>query len=163
MNIIEFTAVVLGASLLAGFLGSLTGLGGGIIITPLLTLALGVDTRYAIGATPVPVIATSSGAVAAYVLEGFSNARIGMFLEIATTLGTVAGALLATRISTGAISLIFGVVLLYSAYASSRPRRERSGALGPDPLASRLRMNGTFPTPEGASSYNVQHVPGGSV
>jgi uncharacterized membrane protein YfcA len=161
LNIVEFTAVVSVASLLAGFVGSLTGLGGGIIITPLLTLALGVDIRYAIGATLVSVIATSSGAAAAYVREGFSNIRIGMFLEIATTLGAVAGALLATRISTGAISLIFGLVLLYSAYASSRSRRERSEALGPDPLATRLRMNGSFPTPEGASSYNVQHVPGG--
>ena len=117
MNILEFTLVVWVSSLLAGFLGSLTGLGGGIIITPLLTLALGVDIRYAIGATLVSVIATSSGAAAAYVREGFSNIRIGMFLEIATTVGAVAGALLAARISTGAISLIFGLVLLYSAYA----------------------------------------------
>ena len=123
MNIVEFTAVVSVASLLAGFVGSLTGLGGGIIITPLLTLALGVDIRYAIGATLVSVIATSSGAAAAYVREGFSNIRIGMFLEIATTLGAIAGAVLAARISTGVISLIFGLVLLYSAYASSRPRR----------------------------------------
>ena len=142
LNIIEFTAVVSVASLLAGFVGSLTGLGGGIIITPLLTLALGVDIRYAIGATLVSVIATSSGAAAAYVREGFSNIRIGMFLEIATTLGAIAGALLAARISTGVISLIFGLVLLYSAYASSRPRRERSDDRRPDPLATRLRMNG---------------------
>ena len=161
MNIIEFTAVVWWSSLLAGFLGSLTGLGGGIIITPLLTLALGVDIRYAIGATLVSVIATSSGAAAAYVREGFSNIRIGMFLEIATTLGAIAGALLAARISTGVISLIFGLVLLYSAYASSRPRRERSDDRRPDPLATRLRMNGSFPTPDGQRSYSVQHVPAG--
>jgi len=161
LNIVEFTVVVWVASLLAGFLGSLTGLGGGIIITPLLTLALGVDIRYAIGATLVSVIATSSGAAAAYVREGFSNIRIGMFLEIATTLGAVAGALLAARISTGAISLIFGLVLLYSAYASSRPRRERADDRRPDPLATCLRMNGSFPTPDGTRSYCVQHVPAG--
>jgi uncharacterized membrane protein YfcA len=161
LNIIEFTVVVWVASLLAGFIGSLTGLGGGIIMTPMLTLALGVDIRYAIGATLVSVIATSSGAAAAYVREGFSNIRIGMFLEIATTLGAVAGALLAARISTGTISLIFGVVLLYSAYASSRLRSERSDILAPDPLATRLRMNGSYPTEDGPSSYNVQHVPAG--
>ena len=103
-------------------------------MTPLLTLALGVDIRYAIGATLVSVIATSSGAAAAYVREGFSNIRIGMFLEIATTLGAVAGALLAAKISTGVISLIFGVVLLYSAYASSRLRRERSDDRRSGPL-----------------------------
>jgi uncharacterized membrane protein YfcA len=149
------------ASLLAGFVGSLTGLGGGIIITPLLTLALGVDIRYAIGATLVSVIATSSGAAAAYVREGFSNIRIGMFLEIATTLGAIAGAVLAARISTGVISLIFGLVLLYSAYASSRPRNELSDDHRPDSLATRLRMNGSYPTPDGPKAYNVQHVPAG--
>jgi hypothetical protein len=149
------------SSLLAGLVGSLTGLGGGIIIIPLLTLALGVDIRYAIGATLVSVIATSSGAAAAYVREGFSNIRIGMFLEIATTLGAVAGAFLAARISTGAISIIFGLVLLYSAYASSRPRHERVGDCRPDPLATRLKMNGSYPTPDGPKAYCPQAVPSG--
>jgi hypothetical protein len=161
LKIIEFTMLVGASSLLAGFVGSLTGLGGGIIITPMLTLALGVDIRYAIGASLVSVIATSSGAAAAYVREGFSNIRIGMFLEIATTLGAVAGALLAGRISTGAISLIFGVALLYSAYAASRARHEKFHDRAPDPLATRLRLNGSYPTPGGPSAYNVQRVPAG--
>jgi hypothetical protein len=161
MNIIEFTLLVWLSSLLAGFVGSLTGLGGGIIITPLLTLALGVDIRYAIGATLVSVIATSSGAAAAYVRQGFSNIRIGMFLEIATTLGAVAGALLAARISTGAISIIFGVVLLYSAYASSRARHERVGDCQPNPLATWLKMNSSYPTPDGPKGYCPRAVPTG--
>jgi hypothetical protein len=161
VNIIEFTLLVWVSSLLAGFVGSLTGLGGGIIITPVLTLALGVDIRYAIGATLVSVIATSSGAAAAYVREGFSNIRIGMFLEIATTVGAVTGALLAARISTGAISIIFGLVLLYSAYASSRPRRERVGDCQPDPLATRLKMNGSYPTSDEPKAYCAQAVPTG--
>ena len=92
MNILEFTILIWLGSLVAGFLGSLTGLGGGVVIVPLLALAFGVDIRYAIGASLVSVIATSSGAAAAYVKEGFSNIRIGMFLEIATTLGALAGA-----------------------------------------------------------------------
>jgi len=161
VNILEFTLLVWVSSLLAGFVGSLTGLGGGIIITPLLTLALGVDIRYAIGATLVSVIATSSGAAAAYVREGFSNIRIGMFLEIATTLGAVAGAFLAARISAGAISIIFGLVLLYSAYASSRPRRERLGDFQPNPLATRLEMNGSYPSADGPKSYCPKAVPAG--
>ena len=161
MNIIEFTLVVWVASLFAGFVGSLTGLGGGIIITPLLTLALGVDIRYAIGATLVSVIATSSGAAAAYVREGFSNIRIGMFLEIATTLGAVGGAMLAARIPTSAISIIFGLVLMYSAYASSRPRHEHLGNCRPNPLATRLKMNGIYPTPNGPMGYCPQAVPAG--
>ena len=108
-------------SLAAGFLGSLTGLGGGVVIVPLLALAFGVDIRYAVGASLVSVIATSSGAAAAYVREGFSNIRVGMFLEIATTLGALAGAALAARVSPSIIAAVFGVVLIYSAYLSNEP------------------------------------------
>src|SRR5271157_2116377 len=114
------TGILLGAAGAAGFLGSLTGLGGGIVIIPLLTIVLGVDIRYAIGASLISVIATSSGAAAAYVREGISNIRIGMFLEIATTLGALAGATLATHISASAISIVFGLVLLQSAYLQFR-------------------------------------------
>src|SRR5262249_22025659 len=95
MNILEFTVIVGVASLLAGFRGALTGLGGGVVIVPLLAIGFGVDIRYAIGASLVSVIATSSGAAAAYVREGYSNVRVGMFLEIGTTTGALAGAFLA--------------------------------------------------------------------
>jgi hypothetical protein len=161
MNITEFTLLVWVSSVLAGFVGALTGLGGGVIITPLLALGLGVDIRYAIGASLVSVIATSSGAAAAYLREGFSNIRIGMFLEIATTLGAVAGAFLAARIPTAGISIIFGLVLFYSAYESSRPRHERVGDCQPNPLATWLKMNGSYPTPEGPKNYCPQAVPTG--
>src|SRR4030081_2933206 len=115
MNILGFTALVFVGSLVAGLLGSLTGLGYGDVLVPLLTLFFKVDIRYAIGASLVSLIATSSGAAAAYVKEGFSNIRIGMFLEITTTLGALAGAFLAVWVSTKAIAIIFGVVLLVSA------------------------------------------------
>src|SRR3954469_12764438 len=118
MTVAEFTSIVFVASLLAGFLGSLTGLGGGVIVTPVLALFLGVDLRYAIGATLVSVIATSSGAAAAYVRDGYSNIRVGMFLEIATTVGALAGAALLLWIHVSVIAIVFGVVLLYSAYTS---------------------------------------------
>ncbi len=98
MNVLEFTALVWTGSVIAGLLGSLTGLGGGVVLVPLLTLFFKVDIRYAVGASLVSVIATSSGAAAAYVKEGFSNIRIGMFLEIATTVGALLGAFLATRV-----------------------------------------------------------------
>src|ERR1700687_5662125 len=118
MNILEFTALVFAGSLIAGLLGSLTGLGGGVVLVPLLTLFFKVDIRYAIGASLVSVIATSSGAAAAYVKEGFSNIRIGMFLEIATTIGALVGAFIGTRVATSTIAVIFGCVLIYSAYLS---------------------------------------------
>src|SRR6185503_7540840 len=102
-------------ALVAGFVGSLTGLGGGVVIVPLLTLGFGVDIRYAIGASLVSVIATSSPAEAAHVRDGYSNLRIGMFLEVATTLGAVGGALIARRMPVSAVAIVFGVVLLWSA------------------------------------------------
>src|SRR5579863_9729517 len=118
MTALIFTFVVLALSAVAGFLGSLTGLGGGVVIVPALALVLGVDVKYAIGASLVSVIATSSGAAAAYVREGFSNIRIGMLLEIATTLGAVAGAVLAAHVTTHVIAIVFGIVLLQAAYQS---------------------------------------------
>src|SRR5881275_2785025 len=115
MTVLTLTLVIWVISALAGFLGALTGLGGGVVVVPALTLLLGINIKYAIGASLVSVIATSSGAAAAYVKEGYSNIRIGMFLEIATTLGAVVGAYLAAKVSTAAIAIVFGTVLLYSA------------------------------------------------
>src|ERR1700728_3785645 len=123
MTIITFTLAILGTSIIAGLLGALTGLGGGVVVVPVLALLFHVDLRYAIGASLVSVIATSSGAAAAYVREGFSNIRIGMFLEIATTIGAVFGAFLASRVSTHALAVIFGIVLLYSAWLSWQQSR----------------------------------------
>jgi uncharacterized protein len=161
MNVLEFTFLVCIGSTLAGLLGSLTGLGGGVVLVPLLTIFFKVDLHYAIGASLVSVIATSSGAAAAYVKEGFSNIRIGMFLEIATTLGALLGAFLTTKVPTSTIAIIFGSVLMYSAYVSRRTRPRSLGEDPPDPLATRLQLNGSFPTSEGIRHYNVYHVPAG--
>jgi uncharacterized membrane protein YfcA len=161
MTILEFSLLVYGSSLIAGLVGALTGLGGGVVLVPLLSLFFKVDLRYAIGASLVSVIATSSGAAAAYVKEGFSNIRIGMFLEIATTLGALLGANLAARVSTHAIAIVFGVVLLFSAYFSRKPRSQAEHEVPLDPLASRLRLYGSFPDADGARTYNVQNVPTG--
>jgi uncharacterized membrane protein YfcA len=161
MNNIEFTLLVGLCSLVAGFLGALTGLGGGVILVPLLTVFFHVDIRYAIGASLVSVIATSSGAAAAYVKEGFTNIRIGMFLEIATTLGALLGAFIALMVPTPAIAIIFGAVLLYSAYLSGRPQPVVPEDDHPDPLATKLKMNGTYPSLDGPRSYYVHSVPTG--
>ena len=161
MTVLEFTILVWIGSAVAGLLGALTGLGGGVVLVPLLTLFFKVDIRYAIGASLVSVIATSSGAAAAYVKEGISNIRIGMFLEIATTLGALTGAFLAARVSTAAIAVIFGAVLLSSAVLAARPRVRRTSDDIPEPLATRLRLNGSFPTPDGIRHYFVRRVPAG--
>lgn len=161
ITVLVLTILVAIGSFLAGFLGALTGLGGGVVIVPLLTLVFGVDIRYAIGASLVSVIATSSGAAAAYVREGYSNIRVGMFLEIATTIGAIIGAFIAAKISPNAIGIVFGAVLIYSAYLSGRKQPEHPIAKKPDRFAAMLRLNGSYPTRDGPQSYTVQHVPTG--
>jgi len=161
MSIIEFTVVVMAASAGAGYLGALTGLGGGVVVTPVLVLMLGVDMRYAIGATVLSVIATSSGAAAAYVREGFSNIRIGMLLEVATVTGAVVGAALTAYLSTSSLSVIFGGALLVSAWLASHPRPEGASGMAEDGLAARLELNGSYPGERGPQRYTVHHIPGG--
>ncbi|HLI62715.1 MAG TPA: sulfite exporter TauE/SafE family protein [Terriglobales bacterium] len=161
MNVFEFSGLVGLGSFLAGFLGALTGLGGGVVVVPMLTLLFHVDIRYAIGASLVSVIATSSGAAAAYVREGYSNIRIGMFLETATTIGAIVGAAIALHVPGNAIAIIFGLVLLYSAYLSSRHRPEHDAHLQASKLANKLKLNGSYPTHAGLRTYNVTGVPAG--
>ncbi|MHB9154737.1 MAG: sulfite exporter TauE/SafE family protein [Endomicrobiales bacterium] len=160
MNTLLFTVLVGTGSVAAGMLGALTGLGGGVVIVPLLTLAFGVDIRYAIGASLVSVIATSSGLASVNVRKGCGNIRVGMFLEIAGTLGALLGASLTAVFAPKLIALVFGAVLIYSAYLASRPPQEKIDHL-PDPLTARLRMNGTYPSDGGKIPYTVHNVPGG--
>jgi uncharacterized membrane protein YfcA len=160
VSLLLFGLLVGGGAFCAGLLGALTGLGGGVVIVPLLTLALGVDLRYAIGASLVSVIATSSGSAAAYVREGFTNIRIGMVLEVATTVGALSGALAAGLISARVIAVIFGVVLLYSAAQSFRRRHATTPTdAASHPWAEKLRLHGTYPAAEGERPYGVQRLP----
>jgi uncharacterized membrane protein YfcA len=161
MGSIEFTALIFVGSLLAGFLGALTGLGGGVVVVPLLAVVFRVDIHYAIGAALVSVIATSSGAAAAYVREGYSNIRVGMFLEMATTVGALAGAALVLYLHASVIAVIFGFVLIYSALASFHEGSPLKDDLGPDRIATWLGMDSTYPTSTGFESYHVRGVPMG--
>ena len=145
MSAMEFLIIVLVASVFAGVLGSLLGLGGGIIVIPVLTLLLGVDIRYAVGASIVSVIATSNGATVSHLKEGVANLRIGMLLEMATVTGAVLGALAASHVSSGALYLVFAAVLAYSAVAMYRRRHSDAlPALRNDRWAARLRLNGQY-------------------
>lgn len=163
MPVLLFSLLVFAGSFAAGLLGALTGLGGGVVLVPLLTLVFHVDIRYAIGASLISVIATSSGAAAAYVREGFSNVRIGMFLEIATTIGAIFGAFLAVRVPTQALAIIFGLVLLYSAWISWKQSRtpDQKNVTG-SPWSDRLRLSGTYPDSQGVEcAYKVDRISGG--
>ena len=160
MTVLAFSAVVFGISAVAGFLGALTGLGGGVVVVPALTLLFGVDLHYAMGASLVSVIATSSGAPAAYLKEGFSNVRVGMFLEVATSLGAVAGAHLTAVVPASGLAMVFGAVLAYSAWHSlwephALPKSR------PDALAGKLRLDDSYPGPQGTVRYCVRRVKAG--
>jgi uncharacterized membrane protein YfcA len=159
VSVPTFTAIIAAGAVAAGMIGSLTGLGGGVIIVPLLVIVFHVDIRYAIGASLVTVIATSSGAAAAFLREGFSNVRVAMFLEVATTLGALSGAVIATHVPTNGLAIVFGCVLLYSAWLSTRGAHADAIAGGEDPLAAALRLDGSYPGPDGPRGYHVQRIP----
>jgi uncharacterized membrane protein YfcA len=161
MTVLVFSALLFAGALVAGLLGSLTGLGGGVVLIPLLTLLFKVDIHYAIGASLVSVIATSSGAAAAYVREGISNIRLGMFLEVATTLGAVGGAFLATWLSTSVIAIVFGIVLIVSAVLSFLKRSDNLVTGAGSRLTRVLKLNGSYPGPQGQQAYTVKNVVGG--
>lgn len=141
---LQFTLVTFAISIVAGTLGSLLGLGGGIIITPALTLLLGVDIRYAIGASLISVIATSSGAGAAYVRERMTNLRVAMLLELGTVTGALTGAYLAGRVAQRGLFIIFGLILGYSALMMFRKKPVERHLLPPDALADSLRLHSEF-------------------
>jgi len=156
-----FSLISFGGALLAGLVGALTGLGGGVIIIPLLTLGLGVDIHYAIGASLVSVIATSSGAAAAYVKEGITNMRLGMFLEVATTIGAVGGAFIAIYTPASFIAVLFGLILLFLAFSSLQEKVNREQHSPSGHIAAKLKLNGSYPAKDGVHHYTVSHAHGG--
>ncbi|MDZ8053836.1 MAG: sulfite exporter TauE/SafE family protein [Aulosira sp. ZfuVER01] len=161
MNILEFSLLVWVGSFTAGLIGALTGLGGGVVIVPLLTSVFAVDIRYAVGASLVSVIATSLGAASTYIKQGYTNLRLGMFLEVATTIGAILGAIIATKVSVKALTIFLAIILLYSAYLSQQPKRQEPENETEDALANYLDLNSSYPTPNGFMPYQVHAVPGG--
>jgi len=161
MTILTFTIILLVGAYCAGLLGSLTGLGGGVVVIPLLTLAFGVDFHYAVGAALVASISTSSGSGSAYVKEGITNVRLGMFLEIATTIGAVCGAAVAIYLDNNAIAILFGAVLILTAAMQQRRKSDHEGVRGSE-AARRLKLFGTWPQKDGTlKSYELKHVGSG--
>lgn len=155
---------ILGISIFAGVLGSILGLGGGIIVTPALTLLFGIDIKYAIGASLISVIATSSGSAVAYIRDKITNIRVGMFLEIATTTGAITGAFLGSLITANYLYVIFGIFLLYSAIVMLKKRHdELPQNVQLHPIAKKLRLNGAYydKVLDKKVNYNVDNVYGG--
>lgn len=154
-----FMIIVFFASMGAGMIGALVGLGGGVLVVPVLTIGFGIDIRLAIGASIVSVIATSSGAGATLVRDGLTNVRVATFLQVATASGAIAGALLAPHIGTKILFLLFGFILLVSAALMIRKvGNDGAGDFEEDPLAARLHLSGTMPTKNGLIAYPVTGV-----
>lgn len=161
MTILTFTLIMLLAAYAAGLLGSLTGLGGGVVVIPVLTLCFGVDFHYAVGAALVASIATSSGSGSAYVKEGITNVRLGMFLEIATTIGAVAGAAVAVYLNNSIIAVIYGLVLILTGTMQFVKKQDHTGEKGSE-MARRLKLFGTWPQADGTKkAYELRNVAGG--
>jgi len=148
VDIYTFMIIITGTAIVAGIIGALIGLGGGIIITPFLVIAFGIDIRYAMGAALTSVIATSSGAAAAYVRDGISNLKIGMFLSIATTLGAVFGAFLALHTNVNILSITFGIALLITAALSLMKKSQVKAGKPSSTLATKLQLPSTYPDPD---------------
>jgi uncharacterized protein len=156
----EIIILFLGA-ISAGLLGSLTGLGGGVIIIPLLTLGFGVPMHYAIGASLISVIGTSSGAAVAFVKEGFTNMRIGMFLEIATTSGAIVGALISGALNPNTIGIIFASILLLTVILNLKGKPDHQEPIIKGSLEDKLKLYGTFPDKGVLKNYSARNtVPG---
>ena len=165
LSLVVFEAVVLASALAAGFVGAIAGLGGGVLLVPILTIGLGVDVRFAIGASIVSVIATSSGAAAAYVKDHLTNLRIGMFLEVATTSGAITGAVIAKFVNARVLFLIFGFILLLSAMPLIvRLGEELPKGIRNDWFARHMRLASAYPRPDGQMvEYQVTRVPLGFI
>lgn len=152
------------AAIAAGVLGSLSGLGGGVLIVPLLTIAFHLNIRLAIGASIVSVIATSSGAAAAYVRDRLTNVRVGMMLEMATSIGAVTGAFVSAYLNATVLFILFGVILLFSVLPTVKKLGEEfPTGVRNDWIATRLRLASVYPDRASGElvAYNVTHVPAG--
>lgn len=153
-----FSVLLFLFSILAGIVGALTGLGGGVIIIPVLVLLFQVDIHYAMGASLITVITTSSGAAAAYLRDGYTNLRIGMFLEVAAVIGALTGASLVILTSKTWLTIIFSLVLFLSAYLTISRREELEQYTSSHPLAVKLKLDGSYPTHHGNQPYHVQNA-----
>jgi uncharacterized membrane protein YfcA len=146
----------------AGLIGAISGLGGGVFIVPGLTILGHVPIHVAIGASLISVVATSAGASAAFVRDGWTNLRVAMALEVATVSGAVVGASLAGILEARTLEILFAAMMLISAYFAARKHGEFVSAKN-DPIAVRLKLGGSFPDGDGKLvSYGVRNLPGGA-
>jgi uncharacterized protein len=159
LTILLFSALLFLFSILAGLIGALTGLGGGVVVIPVMVLIFHIDMRYAMGASLICVMANSSGAAAAYLKEGYTNLRIGLFLETAAVIGAFTGALLAAHVSKVFLSAIFSFVLFLSAFLTLRRKESEEFYEESHPWSLHLKLDSSYPLEKKKQHYRVQNVP----
>lgn len=159
MSITIFSLLLFAVAFFAGILGALTGLGGGVVLIPVLVLLFHIDIHFAMGASLISVMATSSGTAIAYLREGYTNLRIGMFLEIGAVIGAIIGASLVKVLPVTEITILFSFVLFFSAFLTLRRKEDTEPQKNSHPWAIKLDLNGTYPTATGKQPYNVQNAP----
>ena len=150
----------------AGTMGAILGIGGGMIVTPIVTMLLGLDIKYAIGASIIAVIATSSGSTIAFLRDDVLNLRVAMFLEIATTIGAILGAILTGVVSPSVLYFLFGCLLIFSSWNMYRKLKSNNEILKrvqPDKWATKLRLNSSYydKNLKQQIDYQVENIPGG--
>lgn len=165
-DLINSILILAGVGLFAGIFGAIFGIGGGMIVTPIMTIALGLDIKYAIGASVISVIATSSGASIAYLKDDMLNLRVAMFLEIATTVGAILGAILTGVLPAKVLYVLFGMLLIFSSWNmlhKIRASKEEVENTTPDELSEKLELNSTYYDQANRKQvdYKVSNVPGG--
>lgn len=165
-DLINSILILAGVGLFAGIFGAIFGIGGGMIVTPIMTIALGLDIKYAIGASVISVIATSSGASIAYLKDDMLNLRVAMFLEIATTVGAILGAILTGVLPAKVLYVLFGMLLIFSSWNmlhKLRASKEEVENTTPDELSEKLELNSTYydQANQKQVDYKVSNVPGG--
>lgn len=148
-------------SIFAGFLGSLLGLGGGVIVVSILTLGLGIDIKYAVAASLIAVVATSSGAAASFLKDHLTNLRLAVLLEVGTVVGAIVGFFIATYINSQALYILFGFILIFSAIMMFQKKSDSRGTVT-HPWAKALNLNGQFKEKgKDLVDYQIENVPGG--
>ncbi|GBG97493.1 sulfite exporter TauE/SafE family protein [Lactococcus termiticola] len=168
MSLLTFSLAMLAIGLLAGTFGSILGIGGGMIITPIITSFFGVDIKYAIGAAIVSVIATSSGAAISYLKDDLINVRVAMFLEIFTTIGGLVGAVLAGFFNATVLNILFACLLIFQVYNMVKKLRAGETVIKQaerDPLADKMKLNSSYYDKQlnEEIDYQVEKIPGGAV
>lgn len=161
MSVLVFSGLIFIISILGGILGALTGLGGGIIVIPALVILFDINIHYAMGASLISVIATSSGSSIAYLRDGIANIRVGMVLEVAAVLGAFCGALLLPHIPKQYIEILFALILIYSAFATILSKPSQTNRVVPDKISLKLKLGGTYKDDGKITPYEVTNIPFG--